>query len=318
MGTLHYPNNKTEEGPWLVGDKEFESLSELSIKVEELLVDSRKLQIESEAYQKHPELDAKDLAATIQKELDEGNNKFKSEYLFQTKDGKVLKDSALSGLLKDESLDLLAPTLFKMEAGFRYDNNFDLRIERRFGELSYSVNCYDTKIQRDIKHEIDKWIKSIRPKKYIKIWTNSFFVTEFLSSFLPFAVAIIVLYFISPIITYEDYLKEQSRIMIENGIDSTNRDRAIELILKLNSDYSEQEFTPPKKERNPRLLKVAVILFIIWIVAANSPKTTIGLGKLRQRLVYYRLWIKLVTYTLPLLLFVTPFLDKITNWLWSF
>lgn len=317
MGQLQYPHQKEIKGPWLINQEDFENLDKVILKIDSFLKQSWKSQIKTEVYSDNSNLSEEELEILI---LERENRPFGNEHekkcRFKTKDEHILSDSELIGLLKDSSLKTLSPKEFHANIVHGdYHNKFDFRISDSYNELRYEIECFDSNIKEEIQYEIDKWIDKLKPNRALQFWSNygDFFVYTL---FAPLIVLAIFSFFINSYSTYSDVLRGQAYEIINHGIDSTNRDEAIELLLKSESGYAPRDFVSVKKPKNPLFMRLLIIGIFVYVVSIIRPKTTIGVGKMKQKLIFYKFWIKFVTITLPTILIIAPFWKTITNWLY--
>lgn len=99
---------------------------------------------------------------------------------------------------------------------------------------------------------------------------------------------------------YKATLKQEARDLLRNGINQQNQAKALELVLALESDYIPPG-TKAKKQRWPSgwyLIAIYVFGFLSF-----TPSICIGIWAGRQRLRWWKWWLKFNTYTIPILLF---------------
>lgn len=108
----------------------------------------------------------------------------------------------------------------------------------------------------------------------------------------------------------EQYKQEAPKLLAE-GINSANQQKAIELLLALQADYS-----PPgsssslKPERSPKsIVENSIVLF--WLGAvAFFPEFCLGIWKGKQRLRWWRTWLPFVFTTVPMLIVTRYFVPE--------
>jgi hypothetical protein len=318
MGQIKYPQKREIQGPWIISQEDFESLHKIAITIDELLRKSWKNQIESEVYSENKESSEDEIQALIKsRENRTFGNKHEVRCELTSRDETKLLDTSVIGLIKDGSLKNFSPKEFRLNIvhGSSYENNFDLRVSSLYdGGLKYEIECFDSSIKDEIQYEIDKWIEKLKPKKLLQLWSNygDFIAASF---FIPLLI-LIVFSFLTSNTSYKDLLKSEAGKIISEGVNEKNRDTAIEILLKFQSGFVPMDFEKQEKPKNPVLIRVFFVGFFIFLISIIRPKTTLGLGKLKQLLFFYKFWIKLVTYTLPSILILTPFWRTITSWLY--
>lgn len=217
--------------------------------------------------------------------------------------------------MKDQTLSTLKPKSFsaKIRHGGIFENSFELKILNFYkGELSYDISCNDPNIKDAIQYEIDKWIDKRKPNRALQIWSN---YGDFIT--FTFIVPIILLgiqSFSTSYTTYQETIGIEMVELSKEGINETNRDMAIELLIKSKSGYSLDDFIPVEKPNNPIWIRLFAVAVFIYIASYFRPKTLIGLGKMKSKLVFYKIWIKLVLVTLPAILIIGPFWKTIVQW----
>jgi hypothetical protein len=94
-------------------------------------------------------------------------------------------------------------------------------------------------------------------------------------------------------------LREEARQLLKDGVTEENQQRALELLLALASDYSvPQNSPPPPRKLSLTFLFVGGILGVLPIV----PRICLGIWSGKERLARWRTWLRLITYTIPVLI----------------
>ena len=171
------------------------------------------------------------------------------------------------------------------------------------GELAISFDTISPKAKQDINFSIEEWLTTIKPNRILTAWKV---LREYLFYFLA-------PYFLLPTliwVTANDYsavLKTKAHTLISSGINEDNLNQAIDLLLKLNSNYSPPNITPNYLSLILLLTMQTVLALIIFFV----PKTTFELGLSKTKYTNRKIWAKFITYTFPVF-FILPF---IINWI---
>jgi hypothetical protein len=107
----------------------------------------------------------------------------------------------------------------------------------------------------------------------------------------------------------KEQYKEEARKLLAQGINSGNQQKAIELLLAIQADYSPPVApSSPTVQRSPKwIVENSIALF--WLTAmALFPALSLGIWKGKQRLHLWRSWLPFVFVTIPGLI-VTRYLE---------
>jgi len=115
-------------------------------------------------------------------------------------------------------------------------------------------------------------------------------------------------------IPYSNQLNKTAKELIEVGIDSSSIDEALTLLLQYESAYIPKYYDSDSKSlMYPSLKKYFYLSIVIFTLLAISPKSIVGIGKNRIKYKLLTTWIRLVTYTLPTTLILSPFWKKLVE-----
>lgn len=295
MGKLFIPSERKIKGPWLIKRSDLEVLDKV--------LDS--------IYDK--------LNTALDQEIKKDQDKFKyskpdlqKTIVLTSKNKTKLYDNSVLGLLKDQKINDLKPKELYIELGKRYSSfAFLMSISTDYdGTLDYSVECVNEQIKDEIKYEIDNWLENLTPNKIYQVWSN----------FLPYLliplgffwiITLLGLLFVTPSDSNKNELKDKAKVLIEKGIDKNNEFEAIVILLKLQTKYN-PENKDYKTTIRPKVLKVLIISMFCIIILVIIPKTTIGIGKHKMRLKFYKFWQRFVIISLPSAI-ILPNILKIIN-----
>ena len=318
MGKILYPDEKEFRGPWLLSRGDLEKLGEIISEIDALLEQSWENKINREVLEEKPEINSEELeneVAKRKKRIFESDHRVDCQLI--SKDGTKLSDRTINGLLRDGGLSKMAPQEISITIshGSSLSNKFDLRLTRRFdGDLKYELKCYDPSIKEDIQYKIDSWIEDNQPKRILRLWTK---YGDLLSYILFFPLIILLSFTLSSsYTTYSDVMKKESYKIINQGLDSTNIYKAIDLLLKSESGYVPDDFVKEEKPRDPMYLRLLLIGVFIFTIGIIRPKSTVGIGQMKAKYKSQLFWIKVVTITLPTALILGPFWKNLTSWLY--
>ena len=294
MGRLFIPAERKIKGPWVLQQNDLERL--------ELVLDF--------IFEK--------LKSALENDIEKNAEKYKytkpelnSSIILVSKNKTQIIDKSLLGILKDQKLNDLQPNELTIELGKRYSGfAFLMTISAKYdGALEYSVECKDEEIKDEIKYEVDKWLEELAPNKISQFWSNtlSYFSTPL---FVGFLFILLSLLFVSSGSNYKNELNSKAQTIIKNGVDKNNEYEAIEIILKLQTDYK-PESENEKTTIRPEVLKIMIITILCFIMLEIKPRTTIGVGKSKRKAIFYRFWQKSILVTIPTTIILPKLLDLI-------
>lgn len=199
------------------------------------------------------------------------------------------------------------PTLLKAEIEYGYSNKLELRVGKIFdGELSFNLKAYDNDIEDEIKYKLESWIDDHKPSKATQIWLK-YGLLIFMISGIIFSFSAGLIYSIEEPQASQIY-NQNIKNLIETGINDQNMNEAITLILKTTSDYIPEK-TKNKEIINTTAIKISSIAFLLIILSLIKPRTTLGIGKNKFKLISYKRYIQIVLITLPIIFIITPLFE---------
>ncbi len=324
MARLYIPQQNEPEGPWLLGHESLEALNTLFNKIDTKLIDALAKTIENTARQQAEEDNQNiDLAKRIAKlQRKYSKNTKVAEITFA--DGNVYEANDVEGILNYvDTNPSLAPTeLYIRSIHGNYENEFELIINTNAGkdevDFEYRIRCIDEEIQQKIKTLIDKWIRENKSNQAQQIWSNVIvYPVWWIGALTIFLSWVSLTDIVTNTVDYESELKKQVHATIERGINSSNSDSALMLVLKLQSDYLPKNVKQETIEvPNETARKIFLATSILWLASLIRPQTIIGIGKKQNRLKLYKLWIKVIYGTLAVLgaAIVTDSFKYFINW----
>lgn len=312
MGILHQPREKEISGPWLLGLKELEELDTIIHFIDNKLSISHNLELRAEA-----EKDLQDgRFDSINKAL-EANSKFSfgrqkvKKITVISKDEIKITDESLKNILIDSQIKNFSPKELNITIEYGFENTFTLNIRKRFdGDLTYKIKCFDNSIENEINYEIENWVDNNEPNKAAKVWSKYSFPMILISGYIMFT-ALGKIYSSNRPSTLTYYQTEIADLL-KVGIDSSNQYGAIELLLKLNTNYLPLE-VQPIEEISYTSIKVSVFSLLLMIVLLIKPRTTIGLGRHKNKVKLYKNYIKFVLISVPAIFFLPILYGIIMN-----
>lgn len=306
MGQYYVPAKGSITGPWLLDLKHIEELDSIIPYIEEKLNASQTAEIEKKF--------SLDIKNGKYKDLEDAVQHYRKNSLFAgierkieltSKKGAVFKGGTLKEILIDPKLDDFNPSLLEIDISYGHTNQFKISVGRRFdGELNYKLSCFDLIIEDEINYIIKNWVAENKPKLAPRIWNKNFPLMVGFGLLLLF-LGISTLFEKDTPTTSEIY-KDETKALLETGINAENRDVAIELMLKYNSNFR-PESIEPKISYNRTALKIIFLGGMLIFFGVLRPHTVIGVGKNLSLLRFYRFYINFVLVVIPTVFIIVPF-----------
>jgi hypothetical protein len=292
------------KGPFIIKQNDFENLESVVVEVEKYLKESLDNEIIAtvESENSKEALSKSEKAKKITEASKRNSfDKREKKITLISADGKRLLGKSIREILKDSSLDTFNPKEFHLFIEYGNSNNVKLEIPANDnGELRLDINCFDISKSNDIRLDLNNWLGTIKPPNRVKLWSDWAGLMIILLLF-PLLILSIGA-FSSDYSTYESVLSKESNDLLKQGINENNVNKAVEIILKKQTKFVPSDFVGQKIEKDPNNLRWFFITLFIFTVALLRPVTTIGLGKKKWKLDFYKIWIPFVTYTVPVTL----------------
>lgn len=321
MASLSFPQSKSISGPWLLGHQAFEDLDKVVEFANKKLHIAWELKIENSVREKTEGESLQDdgIIKLIEKEkANHWNSKHNITCELISKEDVRLVDISILGLLRDNNLKDFSSETFKTEVahGGYGENSLELKLRSSYyGDLDYTIICSDQQISSEIQYELEKWIDKYKPLRVVSIWAKYTNGCAWIL-FIPFLFALLLISD-KEYTSYDEILKKEAISLISTGIDSTNANEAIGLLLQSQFEHIPNNFVKAEKKKTPIYYRLSFLSLFLLIVLMISPSTTIGLGKKKIRYLLFSKWATFVTITLPAVLVLAPFWTYITGWIYS-
>ena len=292
---------ETHKGPWILKHSDFEDLETVIIEVEKYLKESLELEI----IQTVEVENTKDTLS--ERETQEKKQEISERWSFSKKekkftlvssDGKRLLGKSIREILKDPSLPSFNPKQFHVLLEYGSGNTVRLEIPSNDKEeLKLDISCFDLSKSNDIRLDFNTWISKVKPGRRLRIWNRYGELFFFLLLIPMFIFAFNA--FKTDYSTYDSIIREETKELLHNGIDDRNINQALELLMKQQTNYVPDDFVPRKiKNSSTDLMWFGITAFLL-IVMLLRPFTTLGLGRNKWKIDFYKGWIFLVTVTVP-------------------
>lgn len=312
MGQLFIPGEKDIQGPWLLGPEELLQLDSIIEAIDKLLEVDAKALYDDGVKTRWQTFQSGTLEDYIEKEQRYYVPKIVKKATLISEDGRRFTDSSVAGILKYHLLKDFAPKEFAIDIE-RYTTQFQLSVSSNYtGKLKYSVNCYDAECRQEIVYLVDGWCDKNQPNRAKQILSNFGGLFFFLGlALIGWSVAAMIPKYEMPDMKSR-YQIEINQI-IKKGVTKENETKAVELLLKYESEYKPENIKPIKTENSWATQAFSLCLISMFIGLAR-PKTTIGLGRRRRLLTFYKWSTRAILITIPALLIYPPIMAWIRAW----
>jgi hypothetical protein len=313
MGQILYPNDMSYKGPWLIDLNSLEKLDEIVNQEWTKVKEHNEAKINEEIERKLkalPENVQDQKRPLIEKEV-------RNSYMYKSDTGK------LTIKLKSGN-KIVAPSFREAsrEPGVTNETPVGFVLELRSGEakakiamneysrddLSLSVDSPEPSVTRDFFFQIDRWVKCYKPPLWVKIWKSIQWIHWYL---MVFAASVYLLFVPTGSDTYKKALTAEAHKIIENGIDSTESNRALEILLSLQTNYVPENVGMGKLISKTTIVIFSVALFIC-IILSFAPKSYLGFGKGEKKVRFWKIWLRLISFTIPSSILLPILIDKLS------
>lgn len=302
MGQLIIPTDITIKGPWLLDKKSLEELHEGLTIIEQRLEEAFQIALDKSAHanlEEYRKWDKEiDIAKAKEKLLDSYRFSTSEKYiLVQTTQGKKIKNESLLSLIKDSQIADYNPNALRIHIA-KGPCEFTLEVSTKYdGDLDIRVNSVDDETFNDISYQIHKWIDNHKPSLVVQKW-SSWFPMAF------YPILFILLLITSELVKskkeiYKSQLSQESSALLKDSLTEEEINKAVEIILKKESDYVPENFKPDIAV-NQSLKNIWIWSLIAVAILIIRPKTVIGLGKNQWRVKFYKNWIYFVLVFIPI------------------
>jgi len=187
----------------------------------------------------------------------------------------------------------------------------EAKIRLRSERISIEVEPNHVEVAQELFGALSNWANDIEAPKWQQRWLQ---FKELAIALLLFA--LIIGFVLVPLFNWGNAGKSASileaRKLLASGINSSNEQRAITLLLAIASDYDPGLPAPSLGLRYWSYLLVSCVIFLI---ASSCPSVSIGLWKGRRQLRASRAWIRTVTVAMPTILASTLLVPWLLHWL---
>jgi hypothetical protein len=322
MAEFIYSTSSTLGGPWLIDAERLEALDEIlgehqqrlsernqgrkALEVDQLLKDDWVLsRIENlQELEERTKTRKKELEDQIAYRFEE------SRTMTLRLDGdKKVRVNSFSEAQTEPSLTDQIVTGFQVEL-----RSGDVTAEvdlRRPNYLSITVSPQTLTNSTELFAVLKRWADSCRAPKWQQVWWKFKGLQWFSMLFIFYA--FIFSFNDAESISKATYKLKASQ-MLADGINQNNQQKAIEILLALDSGY-----VPPTQSSLPLfpfwLKLVAFTAVVICVVLTFTPKSLVGIGKGEERINRWRIWMRIIFIVVPTILIVDILLPNASSYL---
>jgi len=309
MGVLIYPTSKSIDGPWLLDKNDLEELDVIIDKIYSKFSESVDIKSTESAFEKK----SNSTKEEIKKEI-ESERKYIKDYKRDNKTVTILYNNEIKFkgktikeiIVHTQKTDFKAKKIY-VTVNYGSSHKFLLIINNNdYGNIIFEIDCYDNEIRDELLFDVNNWINKRKQNRLIQLWSDWGKIVSY---------GILAIMFLSLLFIKISNNNQQAYDIINHGVDSTNIYKAVELTLSSQVGYS-----PEHPANNTSILNIIIhskvwfIGILLTIILFVSPKTTIGIGKSEDRMKFYKFWIKLNIFSIPILIISGPIFSYIIDW----
>ena len=167
-------------------------------------------------------------------------------------------------------------------------------------ELQITVEPRSTSLSQELFGVLKHWATGVQPP----IWQRWILNIRFLGRWILFLWILILAagFFSTAPPNFKEHYKQEARKLLDQGINSSNQQKALELLLAVESDYAPPSAKPvPARWSSRSLITNLIGLFAVSVIAF-FPELCIGLWRGKQYLRWWQTWMRFVSVTVPGLL----------------
>jgi hypothetical protein len=325
MATISYPTAVEIPGPWLVDAGTLHELDSLIDSVEATAREDRQKAAESQADETVAERSA---GARIKPHDEDAHRRARGEILSEVLSRRSVYDvrsvtidlpgGRTAAAARFSELESLATAAHERPRGFRVLVRIDnIKAEVSLAEtyssvsLSISVTPSDNDTAQEAFGRLQNWAVEKKPPRWQQAWMR---MKDFAGGTL-FLWILLWLFLFGEMVgrAAKRDLRAEARQLVSSGVTQANANRAIELLLAIESDY-----VSPTQERTRRPSRVLWAYFvsglIILVGLRFCPTLGIGLWQGRQSVTRWRIWLRIIGISIPGLILTAIVVPWILHW----
>lgn len=316
MMTVTYPNSISIDGPWLI---EYEKLLILDKIVDgewNTLIEYNEKRIKEEIerqinkFYSEVENDKEKLKQKLDKEIRDSYDfsAYKS-LIINFKSGSKISANSFREAVKEPAVNNELP----------FDFNYEIKVgeikinislsEYYNNKLNISITPENNPFSKDILFKLNEWAESTRSEKWIQFWKKLNGVQWIL---------LVVIFFTAVIFVKKDFdlykreISKESYKILNNGIDSSEINRALEIILSVETKYVPKDFVSNNLPIRYWLISMLITL-IICLILSFPPESHIEVGLGKRRVKIWKIWIRIISIIIPAGIILPIAINKISG-----
>jgi hypothetical protein len=303
---LNFPTSISVDGPWLISAEQLVQLDKLlDIQAERLEKEK-----ESEAQREADERMTKELPPQEgwEKELRDRHYQRAKENLdkydertvtFFLAGGRTVTESSFTQAINQHGIGNESPSGFSLR--WRVGEvTLTVKIRSWDHKLELDVDPGDSGAGQQLFGVVENWMRDLRVPQWVRLaHNNSFGIVVLLS-----------LWLLGGVVVWSQYRTEsakwsyqqEARELLQHGVNSQNQQKAIELLLAIDSDYK-----PEQRRVNPsqRAWAIFGVGFVVCLCLLITPNVVIGIWGGKAVISRWHAWFKFAGVTVPTLIFTT-------------
>jgi len=314
MGILQNPSRKTFVGPWLLDVQALEELDKIIEFADNKLEKARITALESKAREEFEDEKYNSYEEAKESTFKYSYDTIRKNITLISQDESKLTDNTLKEILVDPKLKDFRPKELNIDVVYGTANFLRLSVKQRFdGELMYETESTQSETDNEINYKLENWVDTNKASKIQSLWLKYSFPVFLLGALLSLFFLLNLVAIVKP--TAQEIYANEINTLISTGIDESNEYQAIDLLLRINSNYIPNNIVEEKKvnsfAKNGLIITLPIVLFAIF-----KPKTILGLGKDKKILKLYKQYMKLVLLIIPAIA-LYPFITDLIRYILS-
>jgi hypothetical protein len=234
------------------------------------------------------------------------------------RDNKAVAKS-FAELTRDRSIDDDTPAAFRLQMS-RDDFHCEIKSTSSYSnKVSISVGPERSELARELFVDLRRWANSVSAPSWTRYWAEADQAKAqwWLGIIIILIVASPWLFATNPA---KLDLQQQARMLVDNGINSSNLNDAVALLLRLQLEYYPGSTNTPSVFVPTWVIGLTAVVVLGMVVLSIRPKFEIGLGKGIKNIDRWRWWIKFVGYAIPgfvVTSFIIPWLVQLLTSIFS-
>jgi hypothetical protein len=316
MARLQTPTAVEVPGPWLIEISHLLALDDIYASYIPRLEENQEVaiheEIERRIKQHTPENASQDLARQIAERLAKGVRETRGfvgrerRITVYLPGGRTLQTELFSEVINH------ATTTNEVPLGFRSSLTVEpvrIVVELRGSDLDMDVTPNIDPLSQEVYGALLNWVSDVQAPVWLKTWLKYKVLALMLLSFSLLVLLLVGVGWSQQ--TAISYFKVEAHKLLSGGVTPANQPRAVELLLAIVSDYSGSAAKGPSL----RYWTTIGLLALMFPCLYFCPRVVIGVWRGKARIKRWRIWIRMMSISIPALLISTLGMPWILKWL---